>query len=109
MSWPYRAGFLGNEAPVEIPETNEERHALIQKIGANWADPFGTFVRNISSDEVLKDLIPQDYPPPLDLRSRTKAVLMGDAVHAMAMCEFASIFPSTVDIEADMHSPGRGR
>ena len=87
FSWPYRQGFLGKDAPVEIPETNSERLQLIKSLAANWAEPFRTVALGISDQDELKDLIPQDFAAPQDLHSPGLAILMGDAIHAMAMCK----------------------
>lgn len=87
LSWPYRSGFLGKDEPLEIPETNSERLDLIHTLAAGWKEPFRAVALGVSAQDEIKDLIPQDFPPPQDLHSPGRAVLMGDAVHAMAMCE----------------------
>ncbi|KAI5467654.1 FAD binding domain-containing protein [Mariannaea sp. PMI_226] len=85
ISWPSRQHFFGNDAPLEIPETREEKLGLIQSFADTWAEPFRTLARSIPEDEEIKSLELQDFPPPLGLRSKGRAVLMGDALHAMVM------------------------
>lgn len=89
VSWPYREGFLGEPAPIEIPDSNAEKHELIQTLAATWAEPFRTLALSIPENEIIKGFAPQDFPPPLGLHSTGQAVLMGDAFHAMAMCKLA--------------------
>ncbi|KAF7559029.1 hypothetical protein G7046_g5126 [Stylonectria norvegica] len=98
VSWPYRAGFFNNPAVTEIPDTNEERLLLIQSFAKTWAEPFSTLAQSISSDELIKDLAPQDFPPPLDFRSHGRTVLMGDALHAMAMYRGEGANHAIVDV-----------
>ncbi|KAF4445786.1 hypothetical protein F53441_10535 [Fusarium austroafricanum] len=85
VSWPYREGFLNSPSPIEIPETFEERHALVQGLAATWAEPFRSLALAIHPDAEIKGLLIQDLPPPKGLQTTGRAVLMGDALHAMAM------------------------
>lgn len=87
VSWPYSEGFFGSSEPIEAPSTNEERHRLIQKFAATWAEPFRSITQAIPEDTDIKSLDLQDYPPPKGLRTTGRAVLMGDSLHAMAMCK----------------------
>jgi hypothetical protein len=94
ISWPYQPGFLNKEEPFEIPQTNTERLEFIQTLAAGWQEPFKAVALRVSGQDEIKDLIPQDFPPPQDLHSPGRAVLMGDAVHAMAMCKFCCTLPT---------------
>jgi 2-polyprenyl-6-methoxyphenol hydroxylase-like FAD-dependent oxidoreductase len=85
ISWPHRPGFLNLPAPLECPPTNEGKHQLIKSFAQTWAEPFRSLVQNIPSETEIKALDIQDFPPPKDLRTTGRAVLMGDALHAMAM------------------------
>ncbi|KAM5369407.1 hypothetical protein ACJZ2D_009021 [Fusarium nematophilum] len=85
VSWPYRDGFFNSPSPIEIPEANEEKLKLVKSFAETWADPFRSLVLRIPSDAELKGLSPQDFPPPKGLHTTGRAVLMGDAIHAMAM------------------------
>ncbi|EEU41664.1 uncharacterized protein NECHADRAFT_97732 [Fusarium vanettenii 77-13-4] len=85
VSWPYREGFLDNPAPTEIPPTDDEKYKLIRRLAETWAEPFRTLALSVPEDAELKPLAPQDFPPPQDLRTPGRAILMGDAIHAMAM------------------------
>lgn len=87
VSWPHRKDFFGNQSPIEIPETNKARYDLIQAFAQTWAEPFRSVAQGIPEDTEIKDLEPNDFPPPKGLRTSGRAVLMGDAFHAMAMCK----------------------
>ncbi|CAM1501408.1 Fc.00g105700.m01.CDS01 [Cosmosporella sp. VM-42] len=98
VSWPYREGFLDKPSPVEAPTTNEKRHHFIQTLADTWAEPFRSLARNIPKDELIKDLIPQDFVPRHGLHSTRRTVLMGDAIHAMAMFRGEGANHSIVDV-----------
>lgn len=87
VSWPYRDAFFNKPSPTEIPETNEEKRQFIETIAKTWAEPFRTLAHSIPPNEEIKHLTPQDFAPPPDLRTTGRALLMGDALHAMAMCK----------------------
>lgn len=86
VSWPHRPGFLGCCEPLDTPPSQAERRKLIEKLSLTWADPFRSFLGNVSSDAEIKSLDVADFPPSRGLHSQGRAVLMGDALHAMAMC-----------------------
>jgi hypothetical protein len=88
VSWPYRAGFFGRDTPIEIPETVEEQRNLIHDFAKTWAEPWGTLALGVSVDSDVKGLKIQDLPPPADFQTTGRAALMGDALHAMAMCKY---------------------
>ncbi|PTD08911.1 putative FAD-dependent monooxygenase [Fusarium culmorum] len=69
VSWPYRAGFFGRDAPIEIPETSEDQLKLIHELGETCAEPWRSLAlgANVDSD------------------TTGRVVLAGDALHAMAM------------------------
>ncbi|KAF5013338.1 hypothetical protein FDECE_641 [Fusarium decemcellulare] len=85
VSWPYREGFFNSPSPIEIPTTDEERHKLLTNLAETWAEPFRSLALGVTTNAELKPLTPQDFPPPQGLHSTGRAVLMGDAIHAMAM------------------------
>lgn len=88
ISWPYRDGFFDSSSPIELPETNAARHQLVQAFAKTWEDPFSALVQMIPKDTDIKPMELSDFPPPKGLRSGSRAVLMGDAYHAMAMCKW---------------------
>ncbi|KAJ3541171.1 hypothetical protein NM208_g4727 [Fusarium decemcellulare] len=85
VSWPYREGFFNSPSPIEIPTTDEEKLKLLRNLAETWAEPFRSLALSVPADAELKPLTPQDFPPPQGLHSTGRAVLMGDAIHAMAM------------------------
>ncbi|CEI70419.1 hypothetical protein FVEN_g1075 [Fusarium venenatum] len=85
VSWPYRTGFFGRDAPIEIPETVEEQLKLIHEFAETFAEPWRSLALGANVDADVKGLKIQDLPPPTDLRTTGRVVLMGDALHAMAM------------------------
>lgn len=88
VSWPYRAGFFGRDNPIEIPETAEGQRNLIHDFAKTWAEPWRTLALGVTVDSDIKGLKIQDLPPPADFQTSGRAVLMGDALHAMAMCKY---------------------
>lgn len=90
ISWPYRPGFLGNESPLDVPASQSERYRLLRQIASTWAEQFRSIAYEFLEGEEIKDLVPRDFPPPKTLRSKGRSVLMGDAIHAMAMCKSAT-------------------
>uniref|UniRef100_A0A0D2YA53 FAD-binding domain-containing protein n=1 Tax=Fusarium oxysporum (strain Fo5176) TaxID=660025 RepID=A0A0D2YA53_FUSOF len=87
VSWPYREGFLNRPSPIEIPETPEEKYKLVQELTLTWAGCFRPLASAVSLDSEMKGLKIQDLTPPTDFQTAGRAVLMGDALHAMAMCK----------------------
>ncbi|KAG8670431.1 hypothetical protein FPOAC1_009845 [Fusarium poae] len=85
VSWPYRAGFFGKEAPIEIPETVEEQLKLIHEFAETFAEPWRSRALGANIDAHVKGLKIQDLPPPGGLQTTGRVVLMGDALHPMAM------------------------
>ncbi|KAH6986496.1 hypothetical protein BKA56DRAFT_580504 [Ilyonectria sp. MPI-CAGE-AT-0026] len=98
VSWPYRDGFFNNALPTEIPNSNEERRRFIHALAQTWAEPFRTLALNIPIDEDIKHLTPQDFVPDLNFRTSDRAVLMGDAFHAMAMYRGEGANHAIVDV-----------
>lgn len=101
VSWPYKCGFLGRQDPVNVPDTNEERFALLREIGSTWANPFHSLIESIP----LGAKIPEiqriqvcDLVPSSDVCYTGRVVLMGDAMHAMSMCKYAIIPPKETQL-----------
>ncbi|KAI1035313.1 hypothetical protein LB504_006130 [Fusarium proliferatum] len=85
VSWPYREGFLDRASPIEIPDTPEEKYKLVQELTSTWAECFRPLASAVSLDSEMKGLKIQDLTPPKDFQTTGRAVLMGDALHSMAM------------------------
>ncbi|KAF5534088.1 zeaxanthin epoxidase chloroplastic [Fusarium napiforme] len=85
ISWPFREGFLNRSSPIEIPDTPEEQYKLVQELTSTWAECFQPLASAVSVDSEMKGLKIQDLTPPKDFQTTGLAVLMGDALHAMAM------------------------
>ena len=81
-----RDNFFGHPAPIPFPETNQGRLDLVKSFAATWVEPFHSLVLGIPDDTDVKTLDLSDYLAPADLRGSGRAVLLGDALHAMAMC-----------------------
>lgn len=76
---------------IDVPATNEGRYELMVSFAKTWAEPFRSFVlNNVRPDTPIKRLDVLDWAPPIGLRSKGQAVLMGDALHLMSMCKCAS-------------------
>lgn len=89
VSWPYRPNFMGHDEPLETPENNRDRVALMKQISSNWADPFRSIVHAIPDDAEIKPITLEDWVPPLehwnDVPGSGRVVLVGDSAHAMTM------------------------
>ncbi|KAF5666673.1 FAD-binding protein [Fusarium heterosporum] len=85
VSWPYREGFFGSSGPTEIPETDRGKYELVRNFAKAWAEPWRSLVLSIPAGTEMKGLKLRDLPPPKDFRTIGRTVLMGDALHAMAM------------------------
>lgn len=90
VSWPYREGFFGQSSPLETPESNQGRHELLRAFAKTYAEPFRSLVESIPEDTEVKHIDMHDWAPPRGLRSTGRVVLMGDALHQMAMCKSSS-------------------
>lgn len=90
VSWPYRKGFLGMVSPLDVPESNQDRHRLVQKLAQTWAEPFRSIFQGIPDDTEIKHVDMQDWAPPYGFRSTGSVLLMGDALHHMVMCKSLS-------------------
>ncbi|CAH0027739.1 unnamed protein product [Clonostachys rhizophaga] len=99
ISWPYRPGFLGNESPLDVPASQSERYRLLRQIASTWAEQFQSIAYEFPEGEEIKDLVPRDFPPPRTLRSKGRSVLMGDAIHAMAMYRGEGANHSILDVD----------
>ncbi|KAM0355102.1 hypothetical protein ACHAPU_000961 [Fusarium lateritium] len=85
ISWPYREGFFDSLEPTEIPDTDQGKYKLVQSFAETWAEPWRSLVLGIPAGTEMKGLRLQDLPPSKEFRTTDRAVLMGDAIHAMAM------------------------
>ncbi len=100
VSWPYRAGFMGREMPLDVPEENGERLQIMNEVAEGWAEPFREIVMGISEGTEVKTISLEDWVPPKEGwkggRGDGKVVLVGDAAHAMTMCESPTFLGSFV-------------
>ena len=92
VSWEQKAGFLGREKPLQCPESQQERHELLREIATTWQEPWKSFALSIPKDTDIQLLIVQDFIPPVGFRQRGRVTMLGDSVHAMAMCKSPFFF-----------------
>lgn len=95
VSYPYRAGFWGRNHPMEVPEGDEERVNLLKEFADGWAAPFREMVMSLAEDTPVKTLPVEDYLPEEEgtgARGEGKVALVGDAGHAMTICELVVFF-----------------
>ncbi|KAK2592255.1 hypothetical protein QQS21_010042 [Conoideocrella luteorostrata] len=85
LSWPYRDGYLGRERQLQVPDSQESRHKLFHEFAATYAEPFSSILRAVTVDTEIKQIDLCDWPPPIGLHTKGNVVLMGDAMHQMAM------------------------
>ena len=95
VSWPYRSGFMGRKEPLEIPNGEDDKLKLMKEIVDGWTDPFREIVQSIPEETEVKAISLEDWVPPKEGRGaeNRRVVLVGDAAHAMTMCEFSKFCP----------------
>jgi hypothetical protein len=89
VSWPYEAGFLGRSEPTEVPDGNEARLLWMRTLAQGWAEPFREIVQDIPAGTEAKAITMEDWPPERGRwdNCNGKVALVGDAAHAMTMCQ----------------------
>jgi len=101
ISWPYKENALDQNEPMEVPEEQKERHALIRKFANSWAAPFRDAVYNMPTSLPLQDIRIEYWMPgknPWD-NMNGRATLLGDAAHTMPMFRGEACNHAIVDVE----------
>ncbi|KAK4176784.1 hypothetical protein QBC36DRAFT_4192 [Triangularia setosa] len=100
VSWPIRDNFFNSAAPIPFPETNLDSIKLIKIFASTWAEPFRSLAMTIPEQTTeVKCLDLYDWPPPKDLRTHGKTVLVGDALHPMAMYRGEGANHAIIDVK----------
>ncbi|KAJ6439680.1 FAD binding domain-containing protein [Purpureocillium lavendulum] len=99
VSWPYREGFLGRSSPLEVPESNQQRHELLDELAQTWAEPFRSVFRDIPDAAEIKNIELHDWAPPYGFRSAGSVLLMGDALHHMVMYRGEGANHAIIDVQ----------
>lgn len=68
---------------------NLSRVETIRSIARQWAEPFTSFISQIPETTNVKQIDLEDFAPCKGLRATDKAIILGDAFHAMSMCKSA--------------------
>jgi 2-polyprenyl-6-methoxyphenol hydroxylase-like FAD-dependent oxidoreductase len=94
--WPFRAGFRDRDTPTEIPAENRERLSLMKSFTEGWHEPFAEIVRSIPDGTEVKSIPLEDWVPHMEAWDNLdgRVTLVGDAAHAMTMCEIRPPAPS---------------
>lgn len=97
-SWPYRSAFRGRDAPVDVPESNENRLSWMRELASGWTEPFSGIVQDIPAGTEAKAITLEDWPPSKGLWDNAggRIALIGDAAHAMTMCRSLSFIHSAL-------------
>ena len=100
VSWPYRSGFQGREAPLEVPLSNEGRIDLMKSFAQEWAEPFKEIVNSIPPGTEAKNVSVEDWAPKRGMWDNRggKVTMIGDAAHTMTMCtlKYFQLIPITL-------------
>lgn len=78
---------------MEVPGNNAARVALMKDFAEGWKEPFRGLVMSLAEDTVVKELVVEDYLPEHGIgeKGEGRVALVGDAGHAMTICELASL------------------
>ena len=101
ISWPYRENALDQRGPIEVPEGQMERHALIRKFAKSWAAPFRDAVYNMPTSLPLQDIRIEYWMPGQNRwdNMNGRATLLGDAAHTMPMFRGEACNHAIVDVK----------
>jgi hypothetical protein len=81
---------MGQQKPLVVPDTQEDRRKLFNEFAASYAEPFRSIMGAITDDTEVRNVDLFDWPPPKGLHTTGNVVLMGDSLHQMAMCKSLS-------------------
>lgn len=100
ISWPFRAGFLGEREPVEVPSEMTERVELMRRIAKDWASPLRDIIYEVPLDTAVHPITLQDWVPAVDTwdNMHGRATLIGDAAHPMTMCMWSFVLHLTTQL-----------
>ncbi|KAL1954076.1 hypothetical protein VTO42DRAFT_1764 [Malbranchea cinnamomea] len=98
ISWPYRPGFFGEEAPIDIPASQPEQLALMKRFADDWAEPFRSLVHNLPDDVEIVPLSLEDWHPQQGSHGTGRIALIGDSAHTMTMFRGESANHAIVDV-----------
>ena len=78
---------------MEVPRSDAERVTLMKDFAEEWKEPFRGLVMSLAEDTAVKELVVEDYLPEHGIgeKGKGKVALVGDAGHAMTICELASL------------------
>lgn len=101
VSWPYRAGFLGRNDPIEIPSGQEERLALMKEISKSWASPFRDAIYAVPDNTHIQAVNLESWKPEPGAWDNLngRATLIGDAAHCMTMFRGEAFNHGIVDVQ----------
>jgi 2-polyprenyl-6-methoxyphenol hydroxylase-like FAD-dependent oxidoreductase len=102
VSWPYRAGFLGRDEPIEVPESQEGRLELMKEIANSWATPFRDAVFAVPEDTHIQHVHLESWKPELGAWDNLdgRATLIGDSAHTMTMFRGEAFNHGIVDVQS---------
>ena len=78
---------------MEVPGSDAERVALMKDFAEGWKEPFRGLVMSLAEDTAVKELVVEDYLPEHGIgeKGEWRVALVGDAGHAMTICELTSL------------------
>ncbi|KAJ5689109.1 hypothetical protein N7462_003501 [Penicillium macrosclerotiorum] len=104
VSWPHRRGFLGEDAPLDVPADSHDRVAFMKRVASGWAEPFHEIVQSIPEEAQPKTISLEDWVPPRDqwttVPGSDHVVLVGDSAHAMTMYRGEAANHGILDVES---------
>jgi hypothetical protein len=102
VSWPYRAGFLGRDEPIEVPDSQEGRLGLMKEIAKSWATPFRDAVFAVPEDTHIQHVNLESWIPEPGAWDNLKgrATLIGDSAHTMTMFRGEAFNHGIVDVQS---------